>query len=287
MKGRVKLSALIVFLVTIFFASCTKNNEVTSISLDKSSLSLIVGQVDSVEAIVAATGDVDKLPKTWTSSIPTVASVKDGVITAKSSGTTVITVKAGEKTATCEVTVDDKIFPTLTHGQLWYWGDAYGTSGDTIAASSSNNFTLYLGSAGINLDDLSGNGEIVTIELNTPLTVKDSIPVGVYEMMSKLEQSQLIQYKIVPAFLQDGYQYGCWYYGKTINPVILGTVLVTRSGNIYKLVYELFDDYGVKISGTYQGELTYMDGTLPSTVRSSVRVNHQTSFKSPKNLIRR
>ncbi|MGM9743656.1 MAG: Ig domain-containing protein, partial [Candidatus Cryptobacteroides sp.] len=78
--------------------------EVFSITLDKSSASLKVGETVTLIATVGPEDATDKTV-TWTTSDATVATVSNGVVTAKKLGTATITAKAGEKTATCSITV--------------------------------------------------------------------------------------------------------------------------------------------------------------------------------------
>ena len=78
---------------------------VTSITLDKTSVSLKVKETVTITATVAPDDATDKTV-TWTSSNEAVATIKDGVVTAVSLGTATITAQAGEKTATCEITVE-------------------------------------------------------------------------------------------------------------------------------------------------------------------------------------
>ena len=78
--------------------------EVSSITLDKSSTSLKVGETVTLTATVGPDDATDKTV-TWTTSDATVATVSNGVVTAKNLGTTTITAKAGDKTATCSITV--------------------------------------------------------------------------------------------------------------------------------------------------------------------------------------
>ena len=80
---------------------------VTSVTLNKTSLSLTEGESATLVATVLPDNADDK-KVTWTSSDPSVATVLDGLVTALKAGTTVITAKAGDKTATCAVTVKAK-----------------------------------------------------------------------------------------------------------------------------------------------------------------------------------
>ena len=78
--------------------------EVSSITLDNSSASLKVGETVTLSATVNPSDATDKTV-TWTTSDATVATVSNGVVTAKNLGTATITAKAGDKTATCTITV--------------------------------------------------------------------------------------------------------------------------------------------------------------------------------------
>ena len=77
---------------------------VTSISLDQTSLEMTEGEEISLTATVKPDNATDKAV-TWTSDKTDVATVEDGKITAVKEGTATITAKAGDKTATCKVTV--------------------------------------------------------------------------------------------------------------------------------------------------------------------------------------
>ena len=78
--------------------------EVSSITLDKSTASLEVGETVTLTATVGPDDATDKTV-TWTTSDATVVTVSNGVVTAKKIGTATITAKAGEKTASCTITV--------------------------------------------------------------------------------------------------------------------------------------------------------------------------------------
>ena len=86
-----------------------KEIPVSSVSLSKKSLSLKIGESETITAKVKPTNATHK-EITWSSSDTKVATVKDGKITAIKEGTATITVKTteGGKTATCKVTVKAK-----------------------------------------------------------------------------------------------------------------------------------------------------------------------------------
>lgn len=78
---------------------------VTSITLNKESVSLVKGESETLVATVKPDDATDKTV-TWSSSEATVASVdNNGKVTAIAGGSAVITARAGDKQATCTVTV--------------------------------------------------------------------------------------------------------------------------------------------------------------------------------------
>lgn len=83
------------------------NVNVSDISLDPSEATLSPGESVTLKATVMPKNAGDKTV-TWTSTDGTIASVKDGIVTALSVGKVTITAKAGRKETTCEITVEPK-----------------------------------------------------------------------------------------------------------------------------------------------------------------------------------
>ena len=82
---------------------------VTSVTLDKTSLSLTEGDSATLTATVNPSDATDKTIS-WSSSNPAVAAVDNsGNVTAVKEGSATITAKAGDKSATCPVTVAKKV----------------------------------------------------------------------------------------------------------------------------------------------------------------------------------
>ena len=75
----------------------------TSVSLNKSSLSLTVGATSTLVASILPNGATGTV--TWSSNNTSVATVNNGTVTAVSAGTATITAKVNSLTATCSVTV--------------------------------------------------------------------------------------------------------------------------------------------------------------------------------------
>lgn len=94
------------------YANCnvivTQNNfDVESVTLNKTSLSLEVGESEKLIATVLPISATDKTI-TWQSSNKYIATVADGTVTAVKAGTTTITAIAGGKYANCYVNVTEK-----------------------------------------------------------------------------------------------------------------------------------------------------------------------------------
>jgi uncharacterized protein YjdB len=108
----------IVFLLILFIHSfdCTEKEldpiVVSSITLNVTSIEMTEGDTQSLVATISPSNATNKTV-TWSSSDKTVASVSAGQVTALKAGKATITVKTddGGKTATCEVTVNAKVYP--------------------------------------------------------------------------------------------------------------------------------------------------------------------------------
>lgn len=96
-----------------FTATCSitvnsKTIAVTSISLSKDALTLTEGESETLIATVKPDNATDK-SITWSSSDASIATVNQGKVTAVKEGSVTITAKAGDKSATCVVSVTKKL----------------------------------------------------------------------------------------------------------------------------------------------------------------------------------
>jgi len=105
-------------------ATCSVNVTVPveSVTLDKTNISIEEGESVTLSATVNPEDATDKTV-TWSSSNESIASVdQNGKVTAIKEGNATIAAKAGEKEATCSVTVNKKVIPvtsiTLDKGSL-------------------------------------------------------------------------------------------------------------------------------------------------------------------------
>ena len=82
--------------------------EVTGVTLNKTEISLYIGDSFTLEAAVSPTNATDKTV-TWSSSNTGVVTVSGGVVKAVAEGTATVTATAGGKSATCTVKVEHKV----------------------------------------------------------------------------------------------------------------------------------------------------------------------------------
>jgi uncharacterized protein YjdB len=111
--SRVAVLSLAIF-AAVLVAGCKKTIEVTGITLDKQSLSIVVGETANLSATVAPSNATDA-SVTWKSSDPTVATVNGGTVSAIKVGKATVTASTpdGSHSASCAVTVTAKmISPT-------------------------------------------------------------------------------------------------------------------------------------------------------------------------------
>ncbi len=100
----------------LYFTVAVGEVPVAGVSLDLTELTLNIGESKKLTATVKPDDATDKTVA-WISSDPAVAAVDDtGKVTALSAGTTAITAKAGEKSATCTVTITQKKRGGSSHG---------------------------------------------------------------------------------------------------------------------------------------------------------------------------
>ena len=76
-----------------------------SISLNNTSLKLEKGKTDTLKVTYSPSNTTDNKDITWTSSDETIATVKNGIVTAVSDGTATITAAVGKKSASCKIKV--------------------------------------------------------------------------------------------------------------------------------------------------------------------------------------
>ncbi len=143
------ITALVLVIASVFtFAGCTEITSVEGIKLDKESLSLYLGETQTLKATVTPDSASDKTVR-WTSSAEEIATVdEEGNVTAVAEGSAIIIAATadGGFTAICEVTVqsptdiaDDAALQAAIasqqDGQIWtLTGESYSADIDLTAA---------------------------------------------------------------------------------------------------------------------------------------------------------
>lgn len=182
----------------------------------------------------------------------------------------------------------------LTQARFEYYGDAYGTNG------VSDNWVLYLYDDGVSIgnDGFTGVGDIMMIELDCTVGVKDHIEPGTYPVIPPTEatKSALKPFTTVPGLQNaEGYIYGTWYlsskysedakfagyYGATE-----GSVTVDKTDDVYSISFEIKDtDYKGIVSGSFEGKASIFDGTTSTSVSmSSASMSQKSSLKSARRI---
>lgn len=88
-------------------ATCNVNIVSAIVTLNKTSIGpMLTGTIDTIKATTNPSSYANNV--TWSSSNTSVATVSNGIVTAKATGTAVITAAVGNSTAQCTVTVDSR-----------------------------------------------------------------------------------------------------------------------------------------------------------------------------------
>lgn len=177
-----------------FTATCsvTVNNStvsVTGVSLNKTSLTLDVGENETLVATISPS-DATNQNVIWTSSNTNVATVSNGLVSAITSGSTVITVRTtdGDKTATCTVTVSGSSntnysviegSSTASSGSISGWTSygvadgGYGDGGVKLDSSGDKVYKLNIFSGAV-----STNMTELTVSINAKVNTSNNAAPG-------------------------------------------------------------------------------------------------------------
>ncbi len=275
----IKKKCNIVFLLIVALLSACDEYPVTSITLDRSSLTMNTGEIYHLECIIQPLSSAYANSVIWKSSDPSVATVNSsGVVTAVYSGECVITASAGNQKAVCQVVVNplEYSFSFDRAGALFY-GDAY--------EIGSHNFVLRLLGEGLTMDNdgvLSGEGIFVNLDIELPLTDL-KLTEGTYNL-----STERTEYTFAPGqiYEESGTQYAIGTFvgqrtseGLRVIFVKSGSFWITFIDEIYRLEGHLVGEKDEDIVLSFQGTIPVIDKTganPPETITlnpSSVKVD--------------
>ena len=176
----------------------------------------------------------------------------------------------------------------------YYGGDAYGTNG------VSDNWILYLYDDGVSIgnDGFTGAGDIMMIELNCPVGVKDHIEPGTYHVIPPTEftsASILTPFTTVPGLENSkGHIYGTWYLSSKYSEdesfsgyygASEGSVTVDKTDDgVYSISFEIKDtDIQGIVSGSFEGKASIFDVSSSASVSMS-SASMKSSLKSARRI---
>ena len=232
---------------------------VTGVSLDKTELTLLVGQTQTLVATVVPENATDKTV-TWESSAKDVVSVENGQVTALKVGTSTITAKAGDKQANCTVTVSQGTLEfALSSTDAAILKAAGGSSEATITTSDS--WTATSSESWLTIHPVSGSAGKTTLTLNTSQnTGNQNRTAQINVTMGGATQSFTIKQRMNP-FTRTEVSSG------TVN----NSVKVTYNGTNFTRIYAILPR---PVSSFYQDITNYtaVDGAQEVTCEDGV--NH-------------
>ena len=139
---------------------------VESLELNKTELDLVEGDSETLTATISPEDATDK-SISWTSSRESIATVKDGIVTAISEGEATITAKAGEKTASCKVVVAKKVIPVnsieLNKTELELKKGESSTLTATVLPTNATNPSVSWSSSNSDIAKVDQNGKVNAI----------------------------------------------------------------------------------------------------------------------------
>ena len=155
-----------------YTATCTvsvrKDIPVTSVTLNKTELKLNKGAIETLIATVNPNNATDK-KVTWSSSNTGIATVdQNGKVTAVGGGSATIIAKAGDKKATCTVTVTVPVSSvTLNKSELKMKKGTSETLTATVGPDDATNKTVVWSSSNTKVATVDQNGKVTAVDAGT------------------------------------------------------------------------------------------------------------------------
>lgn len=182
MKVIIRFSALLSALLILSSGMCSPDNpeptpqpnpvtpsvvSVSSVSLNKTTLTLTEGESEVLTATVKPDNATDKTV-TWSSSDASVAKVENGKVTAVKAGSATISAKAGDKSATCTVTVNKKVVAvtsiTLNKTELTLTEGESETLTATVKPDDATDKTVTWTTSDASIATVDANGKVTAVK---------------------------------------------------------------------------------------------------------------------------
>lgn len=243
---------------------------VTSISLNKTTLSLTAGENTTLTATVSPSNATDKTV-TWSSNNTKVATVSGGKVTAVAAGTATITAKAGNKTATCSVTVSNATVAVTSISLSRTFSTL--NSGDTATLTA----TVYPDNAtDKNVVWTSDNEAVATVNNGVVTAVSAGTTIiraqagGKSQSCTITVTGEAKEYQFeIGAYVDGEYEVNFGYYGvvdvyingELVAPSVGMYLASLPAGTIYEIKNIVNNINGYKYDGVYAGSLK---GTVTS-----------------------
>lgn len=200
----------------------------------------------------------------------------------------------GVSDESCLTRLTGDVSPVCTKGVAIFYGDAQ------YYQNNSYNWTIWLASSGIDLDNLTGKGEMMQFSINTTRASTTEIPSGDYEVMEAINTNYLVPFSYIPGYFDSlrGSIAGTWYTKDLValGPCVAGTLHIeNKGGGNYAIRYDFVDDYYYTavphtISGSYDGALQYIDDSqyeqygAPARIGRAMQPESQGKSRAPKRL---
>jgi hypothetical protein len=148
----------------------------------------------------------------------------------------------------------DLAVPKMTgSGRIDYYREIYGNY----------NYIVNLFSSGISMGagELTGNGDRVMLEFNSSTANATALPDGTYPIVAPYDSPDTA----VAGKYYDGEPCYSWYQkiedGVPVMeaPFVDGEITVSNSGGNYTITFDVYDDAGFHITGTYEGSPIFTD----------------------------
>lgn len=297
----------VMLLVTVVLASCKPESEptsdVTKVTIKPSTLDLVEGDTVRVSAILEPSGVTAAI--TWSSSDTSVVKVSNGIVIASStSGSAVITAKAGNVEGSCTVTVKSYIDAWALNSFGFFGNPTMIAGTDTVLSLTIGDMACQLGTISCyawdqDVDYVSGTGFVgdgMVILGNVPLywITEEGDYKGYYigGILSIKDTTENAAYVMTPGKVLDVQAYGAALTASEFTPEdyeasLSGTLMLTADFNYpyYAMVKSGFldtDDADVTI---YSLNISWFDMDGTNAYYGLKLTDDATDFKVPYELV--